>query len=399
MEAVRERIGGRRAANPSEIASVEVLVKHAKYVIRVERLAEGEFVAEAEYPRPGTTLAVIAILDRLNPEQPRLVGEIGLGFVRPYRPTRSPASFGPRSRPELTLPTQAWEAIAPRIVDCLRDAVAHRIETRWEEKEKPFRLTRRKLKVDKESRVSPVVKADGKEEKSFWVPWRGIRATVDKADQMLVDLFNSFDVALNPGLPDQLLAFASALRIFIGRHRLWDKTRKIPPKVTKFLGLPYQRYFFRPSILMELFRVPHRPSPVAKEARRSRRRSGYRWGPALRCVPEVLNLLVRVHGLTSAAAQDILRIRNSVQGGRNPFAPFVDCDFGPAARDVQVCYPAIHLGPDYRRKPWSRQKVWRVPSYLVYSARLDPDRQKEILEARAAERELFADLDSIIQGG
>ncbi|MBI2625826.1 hypothetical protein HYW68_02150 [Candidatus Parcubacteria bacterium] len=399
MEAVRERIGGRRAAGPAETEAVELLVKNAKFVVWVQRLPGGEFVAEAEYPRPGTTLAVIAILDRLNPEQPRLVGEIGLGFVRPYRPTRSPASFGPRSRPELKLPTQAWEAIAPRIVECLRDAVAHRIETRWENKEEAFRLTRPKLKLGEASRVSPVVNSDGEEEKAFWIPWRGIRATVDQADQMLVDLFNSFDVALNPELHDRLLAFASALRILIGRHRLWDQTQKIPAEVVEFLGQPYQRYFYRPSILTELFRVCHRPPPSAKKAGRSRHRSGYPLGPALRCVPEVLNLLVRVRYVTPIVAQSILRIRESVTGSRNPFAPFVGYGFGQAARDAQVCYPAIRRGPDYSRRPGPRQQVWREPSYLTFMVRLDPDRQKEILMARAAERKLFEDLDLIIQGG
>lgn len=396
METAVERIGGGRAAGPAEIESVELLVKHAQYVIGVKRLADGEFVAEAEYPRPGTALAVIVILDRMDPEQPRIAGEIGLGFIRPYRATRSPASFGPRTRPELRLATQAWEAIAPRIVDCLRDAVAHRIETRWEEKERPFQLKRPKLKVDKASHIRPVATPNRKEKKAFWIPWRGIRATVDKTDQMLVDLFNSFDVALNPELAGRLLAFASTLRILIGRHRLWDQAQKIPTEVAEFLGRPHQRYFFRPSMLMELFCVPHRPYPSAKEAGRSGRRSGYSWGPVLRCVPEALNLFVRAHCLKAATAHDILRIRSSTDGGRNPFAPFAASDFGPAARDVQVCYPGIHLGPDYRRKPWLRRRIWREPPYLAYAARLDPHRQKEILGARAVERVLFRDLDVII---
>ncbi|MBI2624524.1 hypothetical protein HYW67_03435 [Candidatus Parcubacteria bacterium] len=407
MEAARPRVSGHHAADPT--ISLQILQERARYIIRVWREGDG-FRAEAEYPRHGARLSVIAVLHQAASRELRVAGEIGLGRTRPYGRARTNERgvIAPhRSRAQVALPTQAWEAVLPPIIECLRDAVARRVEERYKVKG-VFRRRQLVLRFDRNGDAVPVRTDDDREAAFAAAPWRGTRVSVDMGDPVLVGIFNTLDQC-HPAFNRRLFAYASVLHTLMQPYR-WQLNGAVPREVREFLMRPGQIYFYRPAALLELLQVQTRKprfEEVVHERMRRRRKKGggystsverrvhlrRRYGPLLEHPDAVLELLVRAACITHEVAAETQRLRQTLAGRRNILAPFGNSDRGPFARDIEVRYAAEPLGPRY---PGPRRMHWKPPSYVIYEARLAPYNYEAVLRDRAAEREFFADVDSII---
>ncbi len=416
MATATRRVGGYRVANPLE--SLEIVFAQAKYLIRLRRAPDGEFAAAAEFPRSNATLNVVGIISEVEPTRPRLVAEIGIGHTRPYGAVKGTPSGPltlPRSREAIAVPTQAWVVIAPSILECLRDVVATRIETRYEIKGL-FRRRQLVLRFNGDGGSQSRVAQDGRDAAFAGVPWRGVRVSVAFTDPVLVELFHSFELVCNSEIGDRLFAFGSVLHRLVNGYQRERTEEDVPANLRSFLSRPGQEYFYRPHILLELCRLESRTPRFElhriPKTRRRRLKSGKfsqttvykkqwrrRYGEPLLGYPDTtLDLLVQAGCVSNADVEVVNRLRKDHRDGRNPLAPFLGKDLGFYRQDVEVRYASGRRGPRSDWRPGPRRRRWHPPSYLVFDARLAPAQHERILTSRRVDADLFSDIDRIIAG-